>query len=165
MRSLSIMAINAARRRINGRKLFDDLRGRWPLLEQGTGRREEADRSGLRLHDLLRRRQQRRTLYSIDFVRENWARADYVPYQAKAWRDLAVAPATRSAGGHHEVPRAAMNSMPNISTTASRRRRSLAHPRRPKEYPKNEGDALTAQLKNWYQAASTSGTSSISLLQ
>jgi branched-chain amino acid transport system substrate-binding protein len=89
------------------------------------------------------------TLGAIDFVREN-GRVMYVSFASApgvTW------PFARNMfrGGTTEVPRYGELYAEYLHDYLKATKIAILNGR--EEYPKNEGDALTAQLKNWYQAA------------
>ena len=89
------------------------------------------------------------TLGTIDFVREN-GRVMYVSFASApgvTW------PFARNMfrGGTTEVPRYGELYAEYLHDYLKATKIAILNGR--EEYPKNEGDALTAQLKNWYQAA------------
>ena len=89
------------------------------------------------------------TLGTIDFVREN-GRVMYVSFASApgvTW------PFARNLfrGGTTEVPRYGELYAEYLYDQLKATKIAILSGR--EEYPKNEGDALTAQLKNWYQAA------------
>ena len=89
------------------------------------------------------------TLGAIDFVREN-GRVMYVSFASApgvTW------PFARNMfrGGTTEVPRYGELYAEFLHDYLKTTKIAILNGR--EEYPKNEGDALTAQLKNWYQAA------------
>jgi branched-chain amino acid transport system substrate-binding protein len=89
------------------------------------------------------------TLGTIDFVREN-GRLMYVSFASApgvTW------PFARNLfrGGTTEVPRYGELYAEYLHDHLKATRIAILSGR--EEYPKNEGDALTAQLKNWYQTA------------
>ena len=89
------------------------------------------------------------TLGTIDFVREN-GRVMYVSFASApgvTW------PFARNLfrGGTTEVPRYGELYAEYLHEYLKATKIAILNGR--EEYPKNEGDALTAQLKNWYQTA------------
>ena len=89
------------------------------------------------------------TLGTIDFVREN-GRVMFVSFASApgvTW------PFARNLfrGGTTEVPRYGELYAEYLHDYLKATKIAILNGR--EEYPKNEGDALTAQLKNWYQAA------------
>jgi branched-chain amino acid transport system substrate-binding protein len=89
------------------------------------------------------------TLGAIDFVREN-GRVMYVSFASApgvTW------PFARNMfrGGTTEVPRYGELYAEYLHDYLKATKIAILNGR--EEYPKNEGDALTAQLKNWYQTA------------
>jgi branched-chain amino acid transport system substrate-binding protein len=89
------------------------------------------------------------TLGTIDFVREN-GRVMFVSFASApgvTW------PFARNMfrGGTTEVPRYGELYAEYLHDSLKATKIAILSGR--EEYPKNEGDALTAQLKNWYQAA------------
>ncbi|MGA2992987.1 ABC transporter substrate-binding protein [Bradyrhizobium sp.] len=89
------------------------------------------------------------TLGAIDFVREN-GRVMYVSFASApgvTW------PFARNLfrGGTTEVPRYGELYAEYLHDYLKATKIAILNGR--EEYPKNEGDALTAQLKNWYQTA------------
>lgn len=89
------------------------------------------------------------TLGTIDFVREN-GRVMYVSFASApgvTW------PFARNMfrGGTTEVPRYGELYAEYLHDYLKATKIAILNGR--EEYPKNEGDALTAQLKNWYQVA------------
>jgi branched-chain amino acid transport system substrate-binding protein len=89
------------------------------------------------------------TLGAIDFVREN-GRVMFVSFASApgvTW------PFARNMfrGGTTEVPRYGELYAEYLHDYLKATKIAILNGR--EEYPKNEGDALTAQLKNWYQAA------------
>jgi branched-chain amino acid transport system substrate-binding protein len=89
------------------------------------------------------------TLGTIDFVREN-GRVMYVSFASApgvTW------PFARNMfrGGTTEVPRYGELYAEYLHDYLKATKIAILNGR--EEYPKNEGDALTAQLKNWYQTA------------
>ena len=89
------------------------------------------------------------TLGTIDFVREN-GRVMFVSFASApgvTW------PFARNLfrGGTTEVPRYGELYAEYLHEYLKATKIAILNGR--EEYPKNEGDALTAQLKNWYQAA------------